>query len=645
MMRHLAMKDPERVRPADERNEPERARRGAFNAYRGTGRQFLLGLCVGVTAVAFGSPARDSAAAQGHGYSPAHALKYGPGFNHFDYVNPRAPKGGALQLGATGTFDSLNPLLYPGRVPPLVRELVFDTLLVRSGDEPAAYYGLLAETVEVSEDRRRVSFTLRPQARWRDGEPLTAEDVAFTFNTLLDQGAPFYQQALRHYNVTVTGNREVEFTAKGAPRRDMVRILGALPIQPRHFWNARDLSGHGLTPPLGSGPYEVEKVDPGSSVALVRDPDYWAAGLPVNRGRFNFTRISLAYYRDDSVALEAFRAGDFDLRLENSAAQWARGYDGPALREGRIKRDVFVTETAGEIATLVFNLRRAPFDDRRVRHAISLAYDFDWTNNRLMHGLMAPADSFFGETEFAARGAAAQAERDLLAAVQDDLPPGLFETPDPGLRAGLSSRRQVLAKADRLLREAGFTVQDGLRVAEATGAPLRIDLLNYDPSLIRLIGPFEQNLARLGIDLRYPIVDPAAGTRRTLDHDFDMTVLKWSPRAVPGNAESLLWGSALADRRGSYALAGAKDPALDAALEAMVTARDMDQLKTAARAFDRVLRWRHYAIGLWRKSDVWLAYWDRFGRPAAAPRYAPSFVDRWWHKREQRESRAGPAAQ
>ncbi len=605
------------------------------------GPQLKRALLRGCAAAAFllaSTPA--SVAEPGHGYSPVHALKYGSGFQHFDYANPRAPKGGALRLGATGTFDSLNPLLYPGRVPTLVRELVFDTLLVRSGDEPAAYYGLLAETVAVSEDRKRVTFTLRAEARWRDGEPVTAADVAFTFNTLLDQGPPFYQQALRHYRVSVAGPHEISFATNGAAKRDMVRILGTLPIQPQHFWAERDLSDHGMTPPLGSGPYRVEQVDAGSSVVLARDPGYWAADLPVNRGRYNFDRISIAYYRDDSVALEAFRAGDFDLRMETSAAKWARGYDGPALRGGRIKRDVIETRTAGEITTLVFNLRRAPFDDRRVRQAISLAYEFDWTNDKLMYGLMSPVESFFGETGFAARGPASEAERDLLAPVADALPAGLFETPDPGLRDSLTSRREVFAEADKLLRAAGFPVQDGQRVDETTGAPLRIDLLNYDPSLIRILGPFAQNLKRLGIALRYPLVDPATGTRRTLDHDFDMAVLKWSPRAVPGNAESLLWGSALADRKGSYALAGAKDPALDAALEAMVTARDMDRLKTAARAFDRVLRWRHYAIGLWRKSDVWLAYWDRFGQPAAVPRYAPSFVDRWWRRNTNRESRA-----
>ncbi len=618
--------------------ESVRARGVLPNAATRRGRK--LPWRVGIVAATFIACAALNAAQAQHGYSPVHGLKYGPDFQHFDYANPHAPKGGALRLGATGSFDSLNPLLYPGRVPHLVRKLVFDTLLARSGDEPAAYYGLLAETVTVSEDGKRVTFRLRSDARWRDGAAVTSEDVAFTFKTLLDQGPPFYQQALRHYTVQVTGPREINFETRGAAKRDMVRILGTLPIQPKHFWAKRDLSDHGLTPPLGSGPYRVEKVNPGSSVVLARDPGYWGARLPVNRGRFNFDRISIAYYRDDSVALEAFRAGDFDLRKESNAAQWARGYDGPALRRGEIKRDVIGTQTAGEITTLVFNLRRAPFDDRRVRQAISLAYDFDWTNVNLMYGLRKPVESFFGETAFAARGQASQAERKLLAPVAERLPSGLFETPDPGLRSDLTSRRAVFAKADRLLREAGYTVDDGQRVAKATGTPLRIDLLNYDPRLIRILGPFEQNLKRLGIDLEYPLVDPATGTRRTLGHDFDMTVLEWSPRAVPGNAESLLWGSALADRKGSYALAGAKDPALDAALEAMVSARDLERLRSAARAFDRVLRWQHYAIGLWRDSDIWLAYWDRFGRPAAAPRYAPSFVDRWWHKRERREGRA-----
>ncbi len=575
-----------------------------------------------------------------HGYSPIHKLKYDRDFQHFAYVNPDAPKGGRLKLGATGTFDSLNPLVYPGRVPEQVRRLVFDTLLARSGDEPAAYYGLLAETVEVSDDGRAVSFKLRKQARWHDDTPVTVADVAFTFRTLREQGAPFYQQALRHYRVEAAGAGVVTFEVRGAPQRDMVRVLGTMPIQPRHYWDNRDVSDHGLTPPLGSGPYEVDRVDPGQTVTLVRTEDYWGNALPVNQGRFNFDRISIAYYRGDSVALEAFRAGDFDLRLENDAAQWAKGYDGPALRRGDIQRDVIELERPGAMTTLVFNLRRKPFDDRRVRQAISLAYDFDWTNQNLMHGLMAPVSSFFGETVFAARGAASTRERTLLMPHREHLPEGLWQSAAPALREGVSTRREALAKADRLLRDAGFIVENGERVSQATGEPLEIHLLNYQPSLIRLLGPLAKTLEQLGITLRYPLVDPATGTRRTLDHDFDMTVLKWSPRAVPGNAESLLWGSALADKQGSYALAGAKDDALDAALREMVAARDMDRLKTATRAFDRVLRWRHYALGLWRKPDVWLAYWNKFGRPDEMPGYAPSFVDLWWSETDNRQSRA-----
>ena len=575
-----------------------------------------------------------------HGFSPVHALKYGPGFTHFDYANPNAPKGGRLRLGASGTFDSLNPLRYPGRVPSQVRALVFDTLLVRSADEPAGYYGLLAETVDVSADRQSVRFELRDGARWRDGEPVTAADVAFTFRTLREQGPPFYRQALRHYTVVVGGPGEITFRARGEARRDMVRILGNLPIHPEHAWVERELSDHGMTPPLGSGPYRVETVNPGQSLVLARNTGYWGADLPVNRGRFNFDRIEIAYYRDDSIALEAFRAGDFDLRSEATAAQWARGYEGPALREGRIAREVIETKTAGTMTTLVFNLRRAPFDDIRVRRAISLAYDFDWINANLMYAQHAPVTSFFGETNYAARGAASQAERELLAPVADALPSGVMEAPGPGLREGIETRRAALAKADRLLREAGFTVVDGMRVNEETGEPLAIDLLNYDPSLNRILGPLARNLEQLGITFNFGLVDPATGTRRTLDHDFDMAVLRWSPRAVPGNAESLLWDSALADRKGTYALAGAKDPALDAALAAMVSARQLPELRTAARAFDRVLRWRNYAIGLWRKDAIWLAYWTRFGRPARTPGYAPSFIDLWWAQTPNRESRA-----
>jgi len=596
--------------------------------------------CVWLAVVALGASVVPAGSEPAHGYSPVHELKYGPDFENFAYVNPNAPKGGHLRLGATGTFDSLNPLRYPGRVPSQVRELVFDTLLARSSDEPAAYYGLLAETVEVSEDRRSVRFTLREKARWHDGTPVTVEDVVFTFRTLREQGAPFYRQALRAYRVHMDGPLSVTFQARERARRDMVRILGTMPIQPEHAWSRRDPSGHGLEPPLGSGPYRVSAVDPGKTVRLARVANYWGADLPVNRGRFNFGRISIAYYRDDSIALEAFRAGDFDLRLENAAAQWAEGYDGPALRRGAIALDVIETQTPGEMTMLVFNLRRAPFNDRRVRRAISLAYDFEWTNKTLMHGLMAPVGSVFGDTAFAAQGSASDAERRLLEPFADHLPEGLFASPDPGLRADVASRREALAKAGRLLDKAGFPVRDGVRVSRSSGKPLEIALLNYDPSLTRILGPFAKTLERMGVKLRYPLVDPASGVRRTLDHDFDMAVLKWSPRAVPGNAEFLLWGSALADQEGTYALAGAKDPALDAALGAMISARTMPRLEAAARAFDRVLRWRHYAIGLWRKHEVWLAYRTKFGQPEKTPRYGPSFVDLWWRKPGSRHSRA-----
>lgn len=600
-------------------------------------RDLLMAAAIGVVCAS----AAAGAAEPMHGYSPVHELKYGPQFQHFEYANPRAPKEGEIRLGATGTFDSLNPLLYPGQVPTTVRELVFDTLLVRSGDEPAAYYGLLAETVSLSEDRLSVNFKLRSQARWRDGTPVTAADVAFTFTTLLEQGSPFYRQALRHYRVNVISPREIMFATLSGEKRDMVRIIGALPIQPQHFWAKQDLSDHGMTPPLGSGPYHVGKVDPGQTVTLERDPGYWGADLPVNRGRFNFERITVAYYRDDRIALEAFRGGDFHLRIEATAANWASGYEGPALRAGDIRREVIPTRTAGEIVTLVFNLRRAPFDNLRVRQAISLAYDFDWTNEKLMHGLLQPAASFFGTTDFAARGPASPEERNLLAPFAGELPPRLFETPDPGLRSDIASRRDALSAADSLLREAGFTIKDGRRVSQESGEPLRIQLLNYDPSFIRIIGPFAQNLERLGITLNFPLLETATGVRRTLDHDYDMTILKWSPHTIPGNAESLLWGSALADQKGTYALAGAKDRVLDAALGAMVGAQDLDQLITATRTFDRVLRWRHYAIGLWRRSDIWLAYWDRFGRPESVPSHAPSFVDLWWSKAAAPQSRAG----
>ncbi len=564
-----------------------------------------------------------------HAFSPLGAAAYPEDFTHFAYVNPNAPKGGALRLGRVETFDSTNTLRYPGSTPADIR-IIYDRLVVAAADEPASYYGLLAETIAVADDWRHVTFTLRPEARWHDGKPITSDDVVFTFETLKAQGAPFYRQVLRAVSVEAPNLQTVEFRRDGPPDRNFISLVGTLPVHPVHYWRKRSVADASEAPPVGSGPYRVLSVDPGKTLVLERVSDYWGADLAVNRGRWNFDRIEVDYYRDNRVALEAFKAGDFDLRQETNAILWATGYNGALLRDGQIDKSEFALDMPRRLQTLVFNLRRPSFADRRVRRALALAYDPDFTIETLFAGLYKPLESIFGDSQLAARYTIDDAEQALVNAYLGDLPSEIQASPGPAGMLG-RSQRERLSEAAALLDQAGFVVRDGLRIDPGTDAPWRIDLIYREPAMDRVLGPYAQTLEKLGITLDYRTMDPASAARRILDHDFDMTVLGWSPSKLPGLAETLLWGSALADRKGSYALAGAKDPALDAALAAMTAARTEDDLIPAARAFDRVLRHGHYIVPLWQSSSVWVAHQTALRYPPLSG-HVPGVIDTWWRE-------------
>lgn len=586
-----------------------------------------------VSATTGGLFAADAA----HGYSPVHSLKYGADFKHFDFVNSDAPKGGKLRLGAVGTFDSLNTLRYPGRTPLArpegfsLRDLIYDKLLVQSADEPAGYYGLLAERVIVAPDLGWVRFDLRRDARWHDGNPITARDVVFTFKTLSKQGPPFYRQMLRGVRVEAESSHSVKITAPHPNSRVFVAHVGGIQIHPHHFWAKRDVEHGGLEIPLGSGPYRVAKVQPGRKIVLERTPDYWAAAHPINRGRHNFDRIDVEFYRDNTVALEAFKAGAFDLRVEQDAVRWATAYQGPALTTGRIKRHNLRLATPGRLMMFVFNMRRSLFRDIRVRRAIALAFDFGWTNRNLFHGLYEPIGSFFDSTRNAASGAAARDERRLLASHLDALPNGILDAASPKEGRPSSAARSALVKAKRLLDDAGFAVQNGKRIDPSTGNPVTIRLVYINPRLPRVIGPFAKSLEKLGVTLKHQPLEPVTASKTLLGHDYDIAALaQWAPGVLPGTSESLLWGSAFADITPSYALSGVKDPALDSAIKAMSSARSLEALQTAARAFDRILRWRQYAIPLWRTPKVWIAVRDRIKLPPSDDLFRLTFVDRAW---------------
>lgn len=554
-----------------------------------------------------------------HGASPLGALKYPDGFAAFDYVRPDAPKGGDLRLARIGAFDTLDTLRYPGRPPGDLR-LIFDRLIVQSADEPAGYYGLLADGVALSDDLSRIELTLDPAARWHDGRPVTADDVAFTFETLKREGAPFYRQAFRTISLETVGPRRLAFASERPGDRELIGQIATLPIHPAHA--ARE----GSASPLGSGPYRLAAADAPRRLVLSRVPDYWAADKAVNRGRHNFDRLAFDYFRDSDMAREAFLGGETDLHAEAEPTRFAAlaGRDGLTVAEAPLP-------VAGTLHGLVLNLRRPPFGDPRVRRALALAYAFDPLNRMLFGGGHRRFDSVFGETDLAAVGPASAEERTLFTAAGVAVPADVLASPDPFADAPPPGSRAALAEADRLFGAAGLTLRDGVR--EWQGAPFAPEVVTADPAFDRVLGWLAEAWRRLGVELRAARGDPASVARRMLDREFDLAPLSWTPTALPGSAERLLWHSDLAGRPGSYALSGIEDPALDAAIEALTAARSAAALRTAGRAFDRAFRHALPMLPLWRDATQRLVWHDGLGRPPEAAAGLPlSPLDRWWRE-------------
>lgn len=555
-----------------------------------------------------------------HGFSPLGALRYGADFAHFAYVEPDAPKGGTLRLTRIGAFGTLDTLNYPGHPAEDVR-LIYDRLVVASEDEPASYYGLIARTIEVAPDYSQVVFAMREEARWHDGRPVTAQDVAFTFERLKSGGAPYYRQAFRPLEVIAEDGRVVVRNARRGDR-DVMRRLSTIPIHPRHVWQ----DGKPEVP-VGSGPLRVADVAVPHRLTLERVPDYWGADLAVNRGRWNFERIVIQYLRDDGVALEAFKAGEADVRSEDDPVRWRVGYEGPPFQSGAIRRAESETLSVGTLHGLAVNLRRAPLDDRRVRLALLLATDQVGMNRLLYAGAYETLGSVFAETPLAARGPATEGERALIAGT---LPDEAMADPDPLARLPEPGSRDALRAASDFLEDAGFTLVDGVRRGP-DGSPLTLATIAVNPAYERDLIFLDRAYRRLGVSLDIVRTDPASASRRMLDKDFDLATLSWSPARLPGTAERLLWHSGLARVPGSYALGGLESQAVDAAIEAMETAADEERLAAAGRAFDRAFRAEIALLPLYREHTIRTAWWDRFGRPAAEREgFPPSAIDRWW---------------
>jgi microcin C transport system substrate-binding protein len=557
-------------------------------------------------------------------------LKYPPGFKHFDYVNPDAPKGGTVKLASIGTFDNLNPFILKG-VAAAGLGGTFDTLLIGSADEPFSEYGLIAESIELPADRSWVIFNLRPEARFHDGSAITADDVVWTFDTLKSKGHPHFRSYYsRVAKAEALGPHKVKFIFSEGNNRELPLIVGQLQVLSKAYWSKREFDKTTLDAPLGSGPYEVASVEPGRSISYRRVKNYWAAKLPVRVGQYNFDTIRYDYYRDASVALEAFKAGQYDFRLENVAKNWAIGYDGPALAHGLIKKEQIPNQVPTGMQAYVYNTRHAVFQDRSVRQALAYAFDFEWTNKTLFYGAYTRTKSYYSNSELASRGLPSPAELKILEPFRGQEPDEVFtQEYEPPTTDGSGDIRANLITALKLLQGAGWSVQNGRLVNDKTGQPLAFEILLFQPEFERVTLPFVKNLERLGIKANVRTVDASQYQQRMDNFDFDMAVASWGESLSPGNEQIDYWTSKSADVPGSQNLAGIKDPVVDKLVDMVIAAPDRQSLVDRTHSLDRVLLWGQYVIPQWHIQDFRVAFWDKFDRPKVSPPYDLGF-DGWW---------------
>ncbi len=550
-------------------------------------------------------------------------------FPHFPYADPAAPKGGEVALADLGSFDSFNPFIVRGTAPQAVGR-VWDTLLRSSADEPDTGYAHMAEVVEVAADHSHVAFELRAEARFHDGAPVTAEDVVWTFTMLRDKGRPYYRQYYADVDrVVAESARRVVFHFKNTGNRELPVILGELVVLPKHWWQGRDFAAPLTDPPLGSGPYRVGKFEFGRTIAMERVDDYWGQHVPTGAGLDNFGVIRTEYFRDATVALQAFKAGQVDFRRENISKVWATEYDFPAVKKGLVQKRAFPSNLPTGMQCFVMNTRRPVFADRRVRQAMTEVFDFEWENKNLFYNLYTRTTSFFSNSDCASSGLPGAAELALLDPYRSKLPPELFTQPFTlPVTDGSGNNREGLRRALTLLEQAGLHIKDR-KLLDAGGNQMNFEILLDEPTFERVTLPYVQWLDRLGIVVRVRTVDPAEYQHLTDNFDFDMTINTYGESDSPGNELWDFWGSESAKQVGSDNLAGVADPMVDALIQKVVSARSREELITAARALDRVLLWGWYVVPNWHLQSVWAAWWDRFGFTDVAVRSGIAF-NAWW---------------
>ena len=557
--------------------------------------------------------------------------KYPASFKHFDFVNPDAPKGGELRQSGFGGFDSLNPFINKGVAADDIG-LIYDTLTRHSLDEPFTEYGLLAEKIEVAPDHSWVRFYLRPQARFHDGQAVTAADVVFTFDALMKDGAPQYKAYYADVaKATAEDAQRVRFDFKRSNNRELPLILGQLPVLPKHWWSNREFNKGNLEMPLGSGPYKVADVAAGRSIRYQRVKDYWGNELAVNRGFYNFDSILIDYYRDTTVALEALKAGQFDYWLEVSAKNWASAYDVPAVKDGRLHKEEITNHNPTGMQGFVFNIRRPLFQDPRVREALGLLFDFEWTNKQLFNGAYTRTHSYFENSELAASGLPGSDELKILEPLRAKLDPKVFNSVFEVPRSDASGIiREQQRRAYQLLQEAGWKIVDD-KMVDADGKPVSLEFLLAQTDFERVLLPYKRNLADLGIELVIRRVDVSQYINRLRSRDFDMIVGGFGQSSSPGNEQREYWHSASADNPGSRNFIGLKDPAVDSLVEGLINADSRQSLVAHTRALDRVLLAGHYVIPNWHIKTWRVAYWDRLQHPEVTPLYDVGLMT-WWAK-------------
>jgi len=602
---------------------------------------FLISLALSSTA--------SATISESHGYAQFGTLKYPARFTHFDWVNPQAPKGGTLRVMAFGTFDTLNPYTFKGTSPVTtpgflqygINELN-EPLMVGtgqyapSGDEPASSYGLIARSVEYSEDRSWVVFNLRPEARFHDGTPITARDVAFSYRLLLKEGHPLYRTSLQEVlRVDILNPQRIRFVFKRAGNPLLILRLGELPVLPQHYWKNRDFKATTFEPPLGSGPYRITSVTPGRQIVFERVKDYWGKDLPVNRGKYNFNRMEVDFYRDSGVAFEAFKAGEFDIYIEHQAKNWDTGYNFPAIRRGEVIKAQIPHQIPTQTQGLFINSRRPAFAQDKVREALGLMFDFEWTNRTLFSGAYKRAMSYYPNSEFSATGLPVGHEWLLLKPWREQLPARLFTEPFTLPQTdGRGIPRETLRKALGLLAEAGWKL-NGQRLQNAAGQPLRVELLLVNPNLERILQPYVENLASIGVDARLRTVDRAQYKQRLDQFDFDMILMTLNQTLSPGLEQWQYFHSSQATVKGSKNYAGIANPVVDHLLEQLLAAKTRDEQVAAGKALDRVLLWQHFIIPNWYLNNHRLAYRSRLAFVTTPP-YTLG-LNTWWLKSSEKD--------